>query len=370
MAPRYPSPSPDAITTTPFLASKSTDEYPPHSDPPSRFALTIKARILRSLARFSFWLNAFPKPSAPAPCFYRHYTATALDDTHGKGTNAANLELAFYVPPDYRQQVQRGHRYPVVINYHGGGFTIGEITDDARWAAMVVRELSVVVISVAYRLAPEFPFPTAVEDCVCALLHFSANPESLGIDTSKMTLGGFSAGGNLAFSVPLRLQSHLRSLSEERERQELPLNPNIVSIVAWYPSTDNRIPRTQRREACSQPLKTPPPVMTDLFDYSYFPDPESITSPYASPAAATDEDLKTALPDDIAIYLCEWDMLLQEGNDFAARLESLGKRVRREVIKERVHAFDKHLWPFSLDLKVQVHYAQACKWLREVYEDL
>lgn len=362
--------SPDVATTTPFLASESTGEHSPQPNPPSRWALTIRARILRFLGRFSFWLNTFPEPSAPAPSFYSSFTATALDVTNGRSTDSATLELAFYVPPDYEREAQRGHRYPVVINYHGGGFTMGQTTDDARWAAMVVHELSAVVVSVAYRLAPEHPFPTAVEDCVCALLHLSANADVLGIDASKMTLGGFSAGGNLAFSVPLRLQSHLRTLADERGGQDLPPNPHIVSIVAWYPSTDNRISRAQRRAACSQPSKALPPVLTNLFDASYFPDPENVASPYASPAAATDEDLKTALPHYIAMYLCEWDMLLQEGSDFAARLEGLGKRVKCEVVKERAHAFDKNPWPFSLDSKVQVYYAQACKWLCEVYEDM
>lgn len=76
-----------------------------------------------------------------------------------------------------------------------------------------------------------------------------------------------------------------------------------------------------------------------------------------------------ALPDDIALYVCEWDMLRKEGNDFAERLAGLGKRVRCVVIGERGHAFDKSPWPFGLDGKVGVFYGQACGWLGEVFEE-
>ena len=248
---------------------------------------------------------------------------------------------------------------------------MGRTSDDARWAAMVVHEVSAVVVGVAYRLAPEHPFPTAVEDGVCALLHLSANAETLGIDAGKICLSGFSAGGNLAFTVPLRLQAHLRTLAQEQERekkeQEFPFVPHIVSIIAWYPSLDNRLTRAQRRARSLEPSKTLPSLLTDLFDASYFPSHASVASPYASPAAATDEALITALPDNIALYVCEWDMLLQEGKDFGERLEGLGKRVRCEVIKGRKHAFDKSPWPFGLDWKVGVYYKQACGWLCEVF---
>ncbi|MCJ1374397.1 hypothetical protein MMC20_005629 [Loxospora ochrophaea] len=351
------SPSTPAATT-PFLAPQGTNVY---GKPPSKWSLTLKARIWRFLARIGFYLHTFPKPSPPPPSFLRYFTTTALD-----GTNAATVELAFYVPTDYYRQTQRGKKYPVVVNFHGGGFTLGRISDDARWAAEVVREVSAVVVGVAYRLAPEHPFPTAVEDGVCALLHLSANAESLSIDASKVSLSGFSAGGNLVFTIPLRLQSHLRTLSHENREQDPPALPQIVSIVAWYPSVDNRLTRAQRRASSLDPSRTLPPILTDLFDASYFPSQAEVTSPYASPAAATDEALTAALPNSIALYLCEWDMLLKEGKDFKERLEGLGKQVQCEIIKNRKHAFDRSPWPFKLDWKVNFYYKQACGWLCEV----
>ncbi|KAL9134279.1 MAG: hypothetical protein Q9175_004531, partial [Cornicularia normoerica] len=289
-----PSPSPAAATTAPFLTPKSTKT---RSNPPSRCFLTLQARIWRFLAQIGFWLHTFPKPSPSAPSFLRHFTTTALD-----GTNCARLKLAFYVPADYARQIQRGKRYPVVVNFHGGGFTMGRTSDDARWAAMIVRHVSVVLVAVAYRLAPECPFPTAVEDGVCALLHISANADALGIDARNICLSGFSAGGNLAFTIPLRLQSHLRSLRHEHDRRHVPpLLPRITAIIAWYPSLDYRLSRTQRRAASLAPGKHLPAFLTNLFDASYLPSHACVTSPFVSPAAATDEALMAALPDDIAL---------------------------------------------------------------------
>lgn len=349
-----PSPSPAAAATT-------VENGP---NPLSRSYLTLQARIWRFLARIGFWLHNFSKPTPSAPSFLRSFTATALD-----GTNPAKLELAFYVPADYNSQIQCGKRYPVLVNYHGGGFTLGRSSDDARWAAMIVRQVSAVVVCVAYRLAPEHPFPTAVEDGVCALLHLTANAESFGIDAGKVSLSGFSAGGNLAFTIPLRLHTHMRTLALEQGEEHLPPLPHIVSITAWYPGLDYRLTRAQRRAASVEPSKTLPALLTDLFDASYLPSRASVMSPYASPAAATDEALTTALPDNVALFLCEWDMLLQEGKDFGERLEGLGKRVRCEIISERRHAFDKSPWPFGLDWKVDVYYKQACGWLREAFEE-
>ena len=192
--------SPSRVTgpDTPFLTAKSKETHP---EPPSSWSLTLQARILRLLARIGFWLHTFPKPSPPTPSFLRPFTTTALDD--GATNESASLKLAFYVPADYASQIQRGKRFPVVVNFPGGGFTIGSTSDDARWAAMLVRHVDAVVVGVAYRRAPGYPFPMAVEDGVSARLHLSANADTLGLDPRNFSLGGFSAGGNLAFTVPL-----------------------------------------------------------------------------------------------------------------------------------------------------------------------
>ena len=353
-----PSPSPITETAIPLLPPESTEKG---SRPPSRWLLILQARIWRFLASIGFYFHAIPSPRPPSPSFIKHYTTTAL---HGQ-SNAATLNLTFYVPFDYHAQTRQGKRYPVIVNFYGGGFTLGRPTDDARWAAMVVGQLNAVVVSATYRLAPEHPFPTAVEDGVCALLHLAANAESLGINTKKMCLSGFSAGGNLCFTIPLRLHAHLQALKDQ-DLSPPPVLPHISAIMAWYPSLDNRLSRTERRASALYPSKTLPPILTNLFDAAYFPDKADTASPYASPCAASDKALNEALPQDIAMYLCEWDMLVKEGKEFEKRLEALGKRVRCELIEKRGHAFDKSPSPFGVDEMVGVWYTRACAWLGEV----
>ena len=303
-----------------------------------------------------------PPPLPPSPSFIKTYTTTALHCP----SKAANLDLTFYVPSGYYPQIRKGKKYPLIVNFYGGGFTLGRATDDARWAATVVKQVNAVVVSVTYRLAPEYPFPTAVEDGVCALLHLAANAESLGIDTSKICLSGFSAGGNLCFSVPLRFHAHLEAL----RAQGLPppsAIPHLSAVLAWYPSLDNRLSRATRRASALYPSKTLPPILTNLFDVAYFPDKNDTASPYASPPAASDDALKGALPRDIAMYLCEWDMLVQESKEFEERLRGIGKRVLCEVIPERKHAFDKRPWVWRVDGAVGVWYTKACGWLEEIW---
>ena len=331
--------------------------------------LRYQAYIWRFLARIGLYIHNLAHPRPPSPSFYHTFTNKSLDSAASPPTT---LRLAVYVPTDHSVQTKiHGRKYPVVVLFHGGGFTIGTVTDDARWAAMVVDEVNAVVVSVCYGLAPEHPFPTAVEDGVEAVLFIAAHADEFGVDISKMALTGFSAGGNLAFTVPLRLREHTLSMRAYHGESEIPSAilplPHLVSVVAWYPSLDNRLTRAQRRASCPRPDKTLPPILTNLFDESYFPDASCKTSIYASPAAASDEMLLQALPDTVGMFLCEWDMLLQEGKDFAEKLEGLGKQVSCTVVKGRRHGFDKTPNPFKLDPTIGLYYKQGCDILREAF---
>ena len=277
------------------------------------------------------------------------------------------------MPSDYEEQRRNGKKYPAVVNFHGGGFTIGSSTDDGRWAGHVLKEVDAVVVGVEYRLAPEYPFPTAVEDGVEALLHLSTNTETYGIDHKKIAVSGFSAGGNLTISIPLRLYTHVQSINNEAESKALDraspkiVLPELVAIISFYPNLDHRITRDERRATSKRPEKTLPPFFTNLFDEAYMPGTDDKESPFASPAAASDEDLIAALPKDIAMYFCEWDMLLQEGEVFAERLRGLGKNLHEVLIKDRRHGFDKNPYPFSIDPEVLVQYSDACGILRDAF---
>ena len=320
----------------------------------------------RMLARIGAYLHTLPSPKPPGPSFTRSFPTSIIRESVG-----SIVHLHFYVPPNYVEQRQRGKRYPVVVNLHGGGFTLGTPTDDARWARMVLQELDAVVVSVEYSLAPEHPYPAAVEDGLEALLHLAVEADEHGIDPTRMALSGFSAGGNLAFTIPMKLYIHLESLINKAASQRFIINglqsttiPRIVSIVSWYPILDFTISRDLRRSNSRRPEKTLPPFLTNLFDRSYLPSHKEINSPFVSPANAPDEMLIRALPSDIAMYVCEWDMLHEEGTRFAHRLQGLGKRVECTSIEGKPHAFDKAPNPFSVDPQIDILYKAACVTLR------
>ncbi|RYF38862.1 MAG: hypothetical protein EOO38_24155, partial [Cytophagaceae bacterium] len=107
----------------------------------------------------------------------------------------------------------------------------------------------------------------------------------------------------------------------------------IRGIVSFYPPTDYTQTRAQRRATCSRTDQQLPAVFTELFDDSYLQPPSlDLAHPWLSPGVAPDRMLQ-ALPDDIVMFLCEWDMLLAEGLKFKERLQKdLGKRVHCHTV--------------------------------------
>ncbi len=95
---------------------------------------------------------------------------------------------------------------PCLYHVHGGGYIIGSVDlDDARldyW----VSTLGIAAVSVEYRLAPEHPFPTPLEDCYAGLQWVAANAADLGIDTDKIGIGGVSAGGGLCAALAMLIR--------------------------------------------------------------------------------------------------------------------------------------------------------------------
>lgn len=89
--------------------------------------------------------------------------------------------------------------FPMHLNFHGGGWVLGGLNTEAAWCRSICNEAGVVVIDVDYRLAPEFPFPTAIYDCWTALKWAITNAEMLlNTDPTSVSIGGLSSGGSIA----------------------------------------------------------------------------------------------------------------------------------------------------------------------------
>ena len=313
------------------------------------------------------YLNRLAPPRPPPVTFTKRIPAST-------GPEPRDVGLQFYTPREY---LQRGHdkRLPVVVNFHGGGFTIGAGTDDARWARAVTQDVEALCVSVDYRLAPEHPFPTAVDDGVDAILYLVKHADELGIDPDRIAVSGFSAGGNLAFTVLLRLRERaLHNTYIKVDPAQALLSGTgeafrIIAIVAWYPSVDFSKPRAQRRATNPRPDQELAQFYSNLFDASYlYPPGGNMSDPFLSPGVAPDQMLM-GLPDDIAIYTCEWDGLCLEGQRFSERLQELGKNVRYRMIHAVPHAWDKAPNPIRVHPEVEPRYREACVELRRLLNE-
>lgn len=338
----------------------------------------------------------------------------------------ANIELLVYTPQCYSHITSsldqsnlltgdESKSYGAVVNFHGGGFTLGQPSDDARWATTVAQSLDAVVISVGYRLAPEYPFPTAVEDAVDALEWIKDHAQELRIDKSKLALSGFSAGGNICFAALLAWRDKMQALAENEPLSQEPesttpssttaakskirdqspiissttssqfsncryLSSPVSALISFYPPVDFTLTRAWRRASnpggASKSLSS---FLTTIFDKSYLRLQTSsqdsrivkqfnLANPYLSPAHATDEALIQALPQDILLYTCEWDSLFVEGEVFRKRLKALRKTVKGGIIEKTKHAWDKRPKALGKNPERDRVYIEAIQLLSEVYD--
>src|ERR1700760_5057469 len=113
---------------------------------------------------------------------------------------AGKIPARIYTPVKLRQA---NGLSPCLVFFHGGGWVIGDIETHDVVCRKLAHEGELIVISVDYRLAPEHKFPAAVDDAIAATKWVAANAKSLGIDASRLMVGGDSAGGNLAAVISL-----------------------------------------------------------------------------------------------------------------------------------------------------------------------
>ncbi|KIX01761.1 uncharacterized protein Z518_09488 [Rhinocladiella mackenziei CBS 650.93] len=385
------------------MRPRSMSHHLSSKDVPSRRWLKIQAKFWRSLMAFAMYFHDWAPPRSVKPAF-----------KHKIPTDTTPIVLYFYLPPRYHETLNRdpNFRFPTVINFHGGGFCLGDARDDRYWARVVLEYTNAIFVSVNYRRAPEHPFPIPVDDCVESILYISEHAPQLHIDQSNIALSGFSAGANLAFTVPFRLAYHRKMEAIDRKsprpptsysmetdseanehedychesngfvtpvqstsnlvRQQTSTPMAIRCIVAWYPLLDWTMSRSRKIRESRNPKKCLPKLFTDLFDFSYLPPPDIAgdhCSPYASPGLAHDHMIIDGLPQDIQMWLCEWDMLLREGQVFTERLDKLGKRIDSKMIYRVPHAWDKSPNPFRDQRAIDMLYTKSAVNLNKVFQD-
>jgi acetyl esterase len=138
------------------------------------------------------------------------------------------IPVRLYVPPNLPPSAQ-----PLIVYYHGGGWVVGDLDTHDGVCRFLASNVGARVISVDYRLAPEHPFPAAVEDCFTAFHWATQQATQLGADPSRIAVAGDSAGGNLAAAVSLLAHAG----GGQQPAMQLLLYP-VTDAVGSHPSRD------------------------------------------------------------------------------------------------------------------------------------
>lgn len=223
-------------------------------------------------------------------------------------------------------------RLPAHVFLHGGGWWLGSIDEYVNDALCRHRSnhARCVVLAVDYRLAPEHPFPTAINDARAALRWVVANADMLGVDPDVVSIGGHSAGGNLTAAVALACRDGG--------------GPRLVFQLLEVPALD--LTRSALRSALEtdefQPLRLDA-TEADSAVRHYLPDPGQARTALASPVLAPD---LSGLPPAL-VMTAELDPLREEGERYARRLAAAGVPAGVRRCPQAIHAtsFLTRTWP-------------------------
>lgn len=208
---------------------------------------------------------------------------------------------------------------PGLLWIHGGGMVAGSMAEDDVYCLKLAKSVGLVVVSVEYRLAPEHPFPAAINDAYQGLLWTAANAGLLGIDPHRLAIGGASAGGGIAAGTVLRA----------RDEQ----GPALSFQYLAYPMLDDRDHTPSNYEFAGIPSWN---RERNTLAWSWLLGPAHGTdrvSEYASPARATD---LSRLPPTL-IQVGELDLFRDENFDYAARLLRAGVTTEFQVYAGLYH---------------------------------
>ena len=250
---------------------------------------------------------------ADARQMYRGMQADLPKPAIGKVVDqqADDIPIRVYYPGDAAAA-------PCVVYFHGGGWVIGDLTTHDSVCRQLADKTGFTLISVDYRLAPEHPFPAAIDDCYAATRWVAEHAAALKVDPAKIAVAGDSAGGNLSACVCLKAR-------EEG-------GPAIACQLLIYPVTDTALDTSSYRDNADGYLLT---LDSMIWFWEHYlghgelkaGEPGNRDNPLAAPAKA---DSLAGLPP-ACVITAEFDPLRDEGEAYAQRLidEGVATEVRR-----------------------------------------
>jgi len=208
---------------------------------------------------------------------------------------------------------------PVLVYFHGGGWTIGDLDTHDVLCRQLANAAGCAIVSVDYRMGPEHRFPAAVDDSFAATAWVRRNAEALGLDASRLAIGGDSAGGNLAAVVALLA----------RDAGNLP----IAYQLLIYPATDMRCGHASHTANGTGYLLEAPTIA--YYKGNYIGDPAHDIDWRASPLLHAD---LTRLPPAL-VLTAGFDPLRDEGLAYADALAAAGNRASYLCFERQIHGF-------------------------------
>ncbi|MBS0452340.1 MAG: alpha/beta hydrolase fold domain-containing protein [Proteobacteria bacterium] len=236
-----------------------------------------------------------------------------VEDHQVTSRDGVQLPIRLYAPSS--------ERLPVLLYFHGGGFTIGSIATHDTLCRVLAHKAGCAVVSLDYRLAPEHRFPTAHNDAWDTFAFVAGEGGSaLGLDTSRLAVGGDSAGGTLAAACAIQARD---------------AGIAVALQMLFYPGT------TARQDTDSHRLLTHAPLLSKaLIDYffgQYISSREQREDWRFAPLLA--DDVEGVAP--AWIGLAEVDPLVDEGIAYADKLRAAGVAVDLEIYRGVTHEFVK-----------------------------
>jgi acetyl esterase len=264
-----------------------------------------------------------------------------LSDLHSGGVDSARAFLRALAPPaeawppnSQRPSARRAWasgrdpdrvyypsdstQLPVLVWFHGGGWVLGDLDSTEFNCRRLANDVGCVVVSVDYRLAPETPFPGAIDDCFAATAWVAEFAGELGIDARRIAVGSDSAGGNLAACVAYRARTS---------------GPPLMFQLLVYPATDAVFDRPSYKQNAKGYLLTRDAIQ--WFWDCYVPNSADRQPPLAAPLRAAD---LTGLPPAL-ILTAEFDPLRDEGEAYGAALAAAGVAAETQCYQGMIHDF-------------------------------
>ena len=250
-----------------------------------------------------------------APADARHAFG-ALNQMLGEGAPVASVtQRDIEGVPVYVNTPEGDGPFGVLVWIHGGGWVIGSAREAQATARDLAAEARCIVVNVDYRLAPEHPFPTPLEDCEAVARWVLANAAELGGDPARVAVGGDSAGGNLSAVVARDV-------------------PGFVAQLLVYPVTDCTLSHPSIEENGEG-------YFLDRATMQWFVDlylgDAARDHPRASPLACATEALAGLPP--ATVITAEFDPLRDEGEAYAAKLADAGVDVALTRYDGQIHGF-------------------------------